>query len=202
MNMWKQHEQRTTQEAETNALRAQLEEELHPKRRFLHRVFIFLNICTIVAALLMGIGQILGIYLRRSGPIQYVLSIYVIILCVMVIFNELEFTKMLRESALLRIWITRGAVYAFVGILGLQENEAAGNANQNQGMAFRHQALEFLKVIAWIMIGLGILYFAMGVLCLQLVANRLRDDYQQRLERAKETRRATETYGGLSTNTV
>jgi hypothetical protein len=193
---WSDQEKANAKQEEEEKLRSELDEELHPSRKYLHQIFIFISKITALSALLMGLGQFVGIYFKQEGPIQYVIRMYVIVLCVMVIFNELEFTKMVRESAMLRIWITRGAIYAFIGILGLEEIEASP-ASSHQDSGGRDTALIFVKVIAWIMVGLGVLYFVMGVLCLQLVSNRLREEYQERLDRSKETRRTSARYGGV-----
>jgi multisubunit Na+/H+ antiporter MnhC subunit len=196
MNNWSEQEKATAKQEEEDKLRSELDEELHPRRKCLHQIFIFISMITTLAALLMGLGQIIGIYFNEDGPIQYVIRIYVIVLCVIIMFNELEFTKMVRESAMLRIWITRGAIYAFIGVLGLEEIEASP-ASSHQNSAGRDQALTFVLVIAWIIVGIGVLYFVMGVLCLQLVSNRLREEYQDRLSRSKETHRTSTRYGGL-----
>jgi hypothetical protein len=196
MQNWSEQEKAIAKQKKEEKLRSELDEELHPSRKCLHQIFIFISIITTLSALLMGIGQFIGIYFQQEGLVQYVIRIYVIALCVIVMFNEMEFTKMVRESAMLRIWITRGAIYAFIGILGLEESEASPTSN-HQDSAGRDRALTFVMVIAWIMVGLGVLYFVMGVLCLQLVSNRLREDYQERVERSKETQRASATYGGV-----
>ena len=196
MKNWSEQEKVNAKQEEEEKLRSDLDEELHPSRKCLHQIFIFISKITTLSAGLMLMGQFIGIYFRQEGPIQYVIRIYVIALCVIVMFNELEFTKMVRESAMLRIWISRGAIYAFIGILGLEETEVSA-ANSHKDSAGRDQALTFVMVIAWIMVGLGVLYFAMGVLCLQLVSNRLREEYQERLDRSKETNRTSARYGGL-----
>jgi multisubunit Na+/H+ antiporter MnhC subunit len=196
MQNWSEQEKAIAKQEEEEKLRSELDEELHPSRKCLHQIFIFISRITTLSAMLMLISQFLGIYFRQEGPIQYVIRIYVMVLCVIVMFNELEFTKMVRESAMLRIWITRGAIYAFIGILGLEEAESSPTTSHKDS-AGRDQALTFVMVIAWIMIGLGVLYFVMGVLCLQLVLNRLREEYQERLERSNETQRTSARYGGV-----
>jgi hypothetical protein len=196
MKNWNEQEKAIAKQEDEEKLRSKLDEELHPKRKCLHKFFIFISIITTLSALFMSVGQFIGIYFEQEGAIQYVIRMYVISLCVITMFNELEFTKMVRESAMLRNWITRGVIYAFIGILGLEETEASPTSNHQDSVG-RGQALTFILVIAWIMIGLGVLYFVMGVLCLQLVSNRLRADYQERLERSKETQRTSATYGGV-----
>ena len=174
-------------------LRQQLHDELHPKRRFLHHVFIVVSIIAGLSAFNMALGQFIGIAFGAVGPVQYVLRVYVILLCALVVLNELEWTKLTRESTILHWWVTRGMAYAFIGVLGLEENSVTP-ADRNENVNGRETALGYIKVVAWLMVGCGTLYFCMGVLCLQLVCNRMREDYQRRLARAKETRRTTQTY--------
>ena len=190
MNKWSNKEKMNEKDEQREALQEQLHNELHPRRKALHVFFILVSIFAALSALNMCIGQLIGLTFGTLGPIQYVLRVYVILLCVLVILNELEWTKLTRDSTILRWWVTRGVFYAFVGVLGLVENDVNGNEN----VKGRDAAIGYVVVVAWLMIGCGCLYFTMGVLCLQLVLNRMRDDYKQRCERAKEARRLHETY--------
>jgi hypothetical protein len=201
LKRWEKQEESIALQERNDVLRAQLEEELDPSRTLLHKMFILINILTISAALLMGIGQFIGIYFSHVGLIRFVLRIYVIMLCVLVVFNELNWTFITRESVMLRYWITRGAMYAFIGILGLEEIEASP-ATKNEDVSGRDKALNFVFVIAWIMVGLGALYFVMGLFCGQILYTRVQEDYKQRRERSTETRRATETYRDVSSEVV
>lgn len=195
MSKWSNKEAANEKDQERQELQQQLYNELHPRRKALHVFFIFVSIVTGLSALNMAIGQFLGIAFAQIGPVQYVLRIYVILLCVLVILNELEWTKLTRDSTILSWWVTRGAFYAFVGVLGLEENDV--NDYDSHGRA---AALGYIKVVAWLMIGCGVLYFVMGITCMQFLLKRMREDYKQRVERAKETRRTTETY--MANNTV
>jgi hypothetical protein len=157
-------------------------EELHPSRRLLHKFFILVSIITGVAAFNMAIGQVIGIAFEAVGPIQYVLRFYVVLLCLLVIMNELNWTSFTRESRILRFWVTRGMFYSFIGLLGLEENDMSSiNSESSQLSA----AAGFVKAVAWIMIGCGGLYFVMGVCCLQLVYNRLCSKFEERKMRAQ-----------------
>jgi hypothetical protein len=191
MMKWAKKDEENINTERERELQQQLHDEINPKRRWLHHVFILVSIVAGLSALNMALGQFIGIAYGKVGPIQYVLRVYVILLCALVILNELEWTKLTRDSTILHLWVTRGMVYAFIGVLGLEENSTT-QANQNaEG---RGTALGYIMVVAWLMVGCGTLYFCMGVLCLQLVCNRMREDYQHRLIRSKETRRTTQTY--------
>jgi hypothetical protein len=129
----------------------------------------------------LAVGQVLGIVYETAGPVQYVLRFYVVLLCLLVILNELEYFALTVESRILHYWVTRGALYAFIGLLGLEENDttSAGVATSSSSVA-----TTYVKAVAWVMIGIGTTYFAMGLCCLQFVYDRIRMDYERRLERA------------------
>jgi hypothetical protein len=167
----------------------QLHEELNPRRTCMHQFFRLLKALVIFCALNMGIGQLLGVAFEVDNPVQYVLRVYVIFLCILVVLNELEWTKYTKDSTLLKLWITRGFIYAFVGVLGLEENETSKTKGGSD------IALSYIAIVAWMMVAAGCLYTILGLLCLQMLYDKLRRDYVQRLERAKETARTTELYG-------
>lgn len=193
-------EEQVKTEQRDELLQAQLDEEVNPSRSLLHKFFILISIIAAVSALNMAFGQFLGIVFQNVGPVQYVLRVYVIALCVLVILNELEWTKYARDSKIMHIWITRGLFYAFIGVLGLEENDTSTSRNSDErGFSF---SLTYIRAVAWVMVSCGTLYFFMGVFCLQIVNNRLRSDYQERLARATEVRQTTERYGEQPENVV
>jgi hypothetical protein len=190
---WSKAEQDIAERQRQEDFRAQLQEEQYPTRRLIHRFFVLVSIITGLAAFFMGIGQLIGILFQSTGPIQYILRIYVCVLCSLAILIELEWTKFARESLIFSVWITRGIFICFIGLLGLEENDTSTKKNSS----FRHfNASEtYLKSVAWIMIACGALYFFMGICCLQLVYKRARNDYQERLSRASTARRHPLTSG-------
>jgi hypothetical protein len=175
-----------------SALQTQLQEETHPRRKFFHTLVVLVSCVTILSAVNMGVGQLVGMVFEEVGPVQYVMRVYVIALCLLAILVELEWTKFARESAIFRIWISRGLFYAFVGVLGLEENDTS--SARNQEIAHSSASLKYVKAVAWIMVVCGAVYFFMGVLCLQLFYNRLRKDFQERRERAGHIRDTAERY--------
>jgi len=189
MTSWSNKETNNEEEEKRADLQQQLYNELHPRRKLLHVFFILVSIVSALSALNMAIGQFLGVAFAEIGPIQYVMRIYVILLCVLAILTELEWPSFISDSTILSWWVTRGAFYCFIGVLGLEENDVETYDQNGRGAA-----LQYIKVVAWLMIGCGILYFFLGVTCMQFLLKRMREDYKQRCDRAKETRRTTETY--------
>ena len=155
-----------------------------------------ISMCTGLSALSMGVGQLVGLTVASStDTIQYVLRLYVVALCSLVILVELEWTAFARESMILHNWITRGLVYGFIGLLGLEQNDRAAWNRRGDSWSGLNPAERYVSVVAWIMVACGVVYFGMGVCCLQLVYSRLRKDYQERRKRAPDIQRAAETYG-------
>jgi hypothetical protein len=192
IDTWSKKEEEVAMNLRNQELRAQYEEEVHPTRKPLHKFFVLISIVAGIAAFSMCLGQFLGIIFQQVGPVQYVLRVYVIILCILIVLNELEWTKYTKESKIMRIWITRGLFYSFIGVLGLEENDTSSSRNSNErGFNF---SLSFIKVVAWVMVCCGALYFFMGIFCLQLVYNRMRTEYEQRLTSAVDVQRTAETY--------
>jgi hypothetical protein len=70
-----------------------------------------------------------------------------------------------------------------------------------QAHSFHHvvyfvvSARQYTSAIAYMMIGVGVFYALLGIFCGQIVLKGLRDDYQERCGKAKETKRVADTYG-------
>ena len=136
----------------------------------------------------MGCGQIVGLILTtensRIDVLSCVMRAYVLAFCALVICNEC--THVTHNSWILRYWPTRGLLYAFVGVIGLQQNDHATAVEPYLEMD--SPSLRFIKMVAWLMVAVGVAYTALGALCLQFVYQRVQRDYQQRLQRAQHVR--------------
>mmetsp|Transcript_39651 Transcript_39651/g.48279 ORF Transcript_39651/g.48279 Transcript_39651/m.48279 type:complete len:262 (+) Transcript_39651:160-945(+) len=182
LNEWSKKEQENRQVQ-------QLQDELYPKRTFVHNWFIMVSILAGVSAFLMGVGQFIGLFYQESGPVQSVVRVYMMAMCGLIVLNELEWLSFTRDSKLLWIWISRGIVYSFVGVIGIQEIEAS-EARSSVTEIWSAGLRKYLVLTAWAMIASGILYFVLGVTCMQIVLGRLRKKYAERIANAKESRRA------------
>jgi hypothetical protein len=189
---------KTEQDMKRNEIKKQLDDELHPRRHGLHKCFICISFVTCLSAVLMGLGQVIGMFVDKQGPIQWVMRFYVIVLCCLVVMNELEWTRLTRDSTILRVWITRGFLYAFVGVLGLDQNSTNAAASNAASSVPSAAATVYFGVVAWFILLCGMLYSLMGVCCLQLAQDRMRATYQAKQDRAKETERTTFLYGGAT----
>lgn len=180
---WNQAEEELRQQQLRAEMAEQIHEQQHPSRRLLHKMIVLLSMVTCVAAALMLIGQIMGLFIFRSyGPIQYVLHFYVLLLCIMVVLVECEWTPIGRDSFIFNYWLTRGLSYAFIGVLGLEENDSANWTSPSDLIE------NFVKIVAWFMIGMGVIYFILGLFCIQIIYTKQRKDYVERCTLAKQLR--------------
>jgi hypothetical protein len=146
----------TTGEADADAdVDADAQEELHPHRRKIHKLFFFISVVAMIAALSMATGQIVGLVFKKLGPVQWVLRGYVVALCFLVLFTELEMTKLARENIILHNWICRGLLYSFIGVLGLEENDTA--VYKDDPPLGSSSAKFFMNAVSWIIIGKSIM---------------------------------------------
>jgi len=188
---WDKHEAEITQEnIEENRSRiqqAQYDEQqnvLNPKRKFLHKVFIFFSMVTCITTCLVGTSQLANIfYFKDSGDdwVHYVVTIYLILMCLLALFNEIEMGSFFKNSKILNFWITRGLFYAFIGTLSLNQV----NGSETKDKSTEKTAAKFNEVVAYMMIVIGILYSLAGLLCFQIVINKMKEGYENRMQLSK-----------------
>jgi cytochrome c biogenesis protein CcdA len=188
---------RKEEENKEHAIQEQLDEELHPQRHIIHKFFILISVVTMLSSVMMGMGQLVGIFYEQQDAIQLVLRMYVILLCWIVFLNEMEWTKYTTDSTILRLWITRGICYMFVGVLGLAENDKA--MARDETTVGNAAATVYFATVAWFIIVCGMLYTVLGIFCMQLVNDRMRSTFAAKEERAKATERTTFLYGSNAT---
>ena len=176
---WSAHEKET----EIESLRTELDRirrRHKAKKTCLHHMFTLISFLTGSTAFLMWMGQVASLYYWGVDPLQGLLRCYVVLACFTIVLNELSVTQFLRESRILRAWITRGIIYSFVGVLGLAENDTTSADMDHINAPGHDQAMKFINVVACTMTAMGALYYVMGCLCLQLVYNRVMADYERR----------------------
>eukprot|EP00592_Proboscia_alata_P006053 CAMPEP_0194354196 /NCGR_PEP_ID=MMETSP0174-20130528/2407_1 /TAXON_ID=216777 /ORGANISM="Proboscia alata, Strain PI-D3" /LENGTH=170 /DNA_ID=CAMNT_0039123055 /DNA_START=14 /DNA_END=523 /DNA_ORIENTATION=- len=118
-------------------------DELNPRRSCMQRLFLLIRFIAIMGSLAMATGQLVEITYGVLANVEYVLRVYMIIFCFVMIVNELKCTRFV-SSGLLSNWITRGAIYTFVGVIGIQENNV-----DEYGDVVDKAALAFIEIVAW-----------------------------------------------------
>jgi hypothetical protein len=189
-------EKKTAEQIRKDQERASREELVHPSRKLVHKVFILVSLFTALAALCLAVGEILGIIYNSDGPIDYTLCAYLLLCCLLIFTNELEWTMFTRDSSFLGHWVTRGLFYGFVAVVSLEVNDdefTAGQTRKNNERAY-NISMAYIKAVSYIILGCGAIYFIMGLFCLHRVYNGYVKDYNERVEMAKRIRKA----GGAS----
>ena len=148
------------------------------KRSCVHRFFRFVEFITVVSSLMLFIGQCVAIFYGPASRVQIVLKLYVMAFCCIIITNEMEWTRLATDSRLLTNWMGRGFSYSFVGLVSVEENDVmvkfmdVSLANKTQMM--------FIEAVGYMMVAVGVIYFALGVSCCKSVSDRARLDYTKR----------------------
>jgi hypothetical protein len=98
-------------------------------------------------------------------------------------------------------WILRGFVYSFIGLIGLEqdlaikvEDIAAGTTSvfgPDIGTLF---AMLFVSITTWIIIGVGILYAVLGLLCMQGLYERMEKDHTEKINEWKRKKKQDEDF--------
>jgi len=159
---------------------AKYEEEqngISPKRPILHIIFILYSCIVGLTAVLLGIGNFLAVFYEDVGNsttdiLRYIISVYLLVMTGVVTILELEWTIIIAESKLLICWVSRGLIYIFIGVISLNQNLLYGTTNPF--------GESFVNILSYFMIGCGIGYTIMGVLCLQSLLNKYRLDFKNK----------------------
>lgn len=155
-----------------------------PKRSFMHKLFLASRYIAFFLSFNMAVGEIVILCyseLLKLEIIEFALHIYLLLISIMIMFNEIGWFKFILTSEILRNWISRGALYAFIGVIGLNDIEVKLGA---EDMDVLHEFAYFYLVgVSWAMIGSGALYVLLGVLCLQRLHDELEEDHRDKLLR-------------------
>jgi hypothetical protein len=162
-----------------------LQEELYPSKKCFHSFTILISLIVGLSSLLMCISQFVGLALQATTNIQYVVHIYGILLSVLAMMTELGWTSIVTDSKILNNWISRGIFYTFIGMIGLMQDEAEPLKKDNESIGGRNVDMMFIYVVAYLMIACGVLYFCMGILCLQVLARKQREEHKENVKEAK-----------------
>lgn len=172
---------------EENCL-ALLREDMEFPRSAAHRFFIAVSTASGVSAALLAIGLVAGLVLQEMDDfLQYILRLYIIGFCVLIIMNELRWTTFTRESRLLSNWVSRGILYSFVGLTAVEQNKVS---SARSSMSFAVFGLMYIESLGWSMFAIGVVFFIMGVTCMKSVLGTIRT--KQAEKKAKSLKELSE----------
>jgi len=167
-----------------------------PSRHWIVRLFFAIQSFGIITNLALFVSQILPLLfvaVTSTGKTYLALKVYLCALAIIFLIIEFDHPRIpfLRKASFLKTFSSRGFLYTFLGLVCFDEanSEAALGALKVNNIASVFQVSWFalLNVIAaWSLVGLGLLYFLMGILCLQKVRNRYVYDDRQKWKAYRE----------------
>eukprot|EP00544_Gedaniella_sp_CCMP2646_P004728 CAMPEP_0202481106 /NCGR_PEP_ID=MMETSP1361-20130828/831_1 /ASSEMBLY_ACC=CAM_ASM_000849 /TAXON_ID=210615 /ORGANISM="Staurosira complex sp., Strain CCMP2646" /LENGTH=279 /DNA_ID=CAMNT_0049108599 /DNA_START=97 /DNA_END=936 /DNA_ORIENTATION=+ len=165
-----------------------------PHRPCCLHIFIFIEIVAILASLNLLITEIIPIIIAPPSKIGYLslaLRCYLSCFCLVFISVELEIpVPFIKDSQIFNNWISRGFLYSFVGLIGMEEayssrvEDLVGNANDKFHVAWVPM---FMQITSWIMFAVGCCYMVLGICCLRRLRDKLRDSFHERVKEYNST---------------
>lgn len=160
-----------------------------PRRGPCHSIFVAIQVIAVLANLSMIATQIVPIIICDIDVLQKVIRCYLAFFSFLFLLAEFEVGFTTKSNALTN-WITRGFLYTFIGIVTMEQHVAmmaagaldypktkiAPDFNWNVEWASL-----FINLTGVWMVGLGILYFLMGLFCLKRWREGCREDYKLRV---------------------
>ena len=200
---WKRKKKTNIDEYKTKLeSRQKIHSEGLPRRNCCHGMFIFLNVVAILTCLAMIVSKVLPLFLtndiHEQSYVQLAIRCYITFFCLIFILAELE-APIVRTNGTLQNFISKGFNYTFVAAVAIGQIEATlavksiKHASEGPlGIDWGEFNVIFIELPPWIMGGVGLLYMALGLLCMRAVRDRCREDYQRRMEEYFEAKAAAE----------
>ncbi len=167
------------------------EKNKKPGRNCCHSFFVLIQMVAICCNLAMIAVQLVPIYFWKKMVLeQKVVRCYVAFFDLIFILAEIEIVYRGLNN-----WIAKGLMYSFVGVLALDQRVSMihyGFLNPKTSASFGDTWNElwttiFIEATSWSMIGVGSLYFLMGVFCMKRLRNKYRAEYQKKLKEYKKS---------------
>lgn len=151
--------------------------------RCCYNIFVLINTVAIICQFGMLLGQILSTMYVHSDILQIALRVYIGLFCIA--FMGLEADLCLQNNYILGAFWSRGIVYSFIGLIGVEQSIALRvdmlHMDHVESMLSQMVSL-LLHLSSWAMVCLGGLYFALGLICMQYLRDRLYAEEQKRIE--------------------
>lgn len=150
---------------------------------------------TNLALLLSQVLPLIAVKWDESDPGYLALKVYLCIFAIIFLLVEIDLSSIsfLRKASFLRTYTSRGFLYTFFGLVCYEEadSEKAYTALEarahNDSSVFRVSWFALVNQIAAIsLLSVGVLYFLLGIVCLQRVRNRYVYDDRQKWKAYRE----------------
>lgn len=161
-----------------------------PQKSICHLFFDALRYFAMAASAMMLTIQIvpLAFFWRDTTWLQVAVKSYLVLFCASFVVTE-SHIPLLKSITFHKNWITRGFVFTFIGLVGMEqdlaikvEEIAAGKRNvlgPTYGVLF---ATLFMTITTWFVIGVGIVYTLLGLLCCQRWYERLENEHKEKVK--------------------
>lgn len=119
----------------------------------------------------------------KLGVLSMALKFYIAVFCGLFLCVETELPiPILRSSQLLQNYSSRGFLYSFVALISVEEaySEHLTEIVSNHEQTHIGWAPIFMQISSWVMLGIGGLYFLLGLCCLQALRRKLKQDEKER----------------------
>eukprot|EP00565_Helicotheca_tamesis_P009205 CAMPEP_0185732896 /NCGR_PEP_ID=MMETSP1171-20130828/17863_1 /TAXON_ID=374046 /ORGANISM="Helicotheca tamensis, Strain CCMP826" /LENGTH=318 /DNA_ID=CAMNT_0028402499 /DNA_START=138 /DNA_END=1094 /DNA_ORIENTATION=+ len=171
-----------------------------PRKPFCLSLFTVLSIIAVLSNLLFLACQIIPLFYLHYNTeddletiiLQYVLRIYLAILTLYFILGECEVPlAFIQHSQSLQNWMSRGFLYTFLAMLGMQQSSSSSSAAEsengaNEDVVTSSWLMQELKlpimISEWMLFGVGVLYMLLGICCMKRVKDRLRNAHREEWE--------------------
>lgn len=176
-----------------------------PKQNCCVKIFSTVTVFALVTNLTLIVSQILPLVLyplKEFEPSFLALKVYLCIFSILLIVVEVDNDNVpfFRDALFLKTYATRGFFYTFLGLvcfdlshLEKTRQMTRDNADSKMIPSFDDSWFALVDLIAACeLIALGILYFLMGIICLQGIRNRWVQEERQKWKNYREAVKAWE----------
>mmetsp|Transcript_14352 Transcript_14352/g.22402 ORF Transcript_14352/g.22402 Transcript_14352/m.22402 type:complete len:295 (-) Transcript_14352:1255-2139(-) len=173
-----------------------------PRKGVCLNLFHFLEFMGVLASIGLLTTQALPLFfvpIAEIGILQLALRLYVSLFCLSFMLVEFNVpARFIRDSTILQAYFSRGFIYSFIGLIGMEESYAVtvktltaeGNGGTHQYDAFRISwAPLFILVSSWLMVITGVLYMLLGICCMKKLRDSLNKKYEKQLKRFKDRKK-------------
>mmetsp|Transcript_25525 Transcript_25525/g.35785 ORF Transcript_25525/g.35785 Transcript_25525/m.35785 type:complete len:293 (+) Transcript_25525:83-961(+) len=177
-------------------------EKSMPRKGVCLNLFHILEFMGVLASIGLLATQALPLFfvpLADIGVLQLALRLYVSLFCLSFMLVEFNVpAPFIRDSKILQAYFSRGFIYSFIGLIGMEESYAVtvktltaeGNGGTHQYDAFRISwAPLFILVSSWLMVITGVLYMLLGICCMKKLRDSLKKKYDKQLKRFKDSKK-------------
>ena len=161
----------------------------HPRKNSILYAFYWLEGIAILGAVCLLATQILPLFylsVNDIGIIPICLRIYIGLFCILFLFVECETPiPFLQSSQLLQTYFTRGFLYSFLGLIGMEEaysvriNDMQEHKGEEYHVAW---ASLFMQVSSWLVVAVGMVYMMCGMCCLRAMRDKMKQLYLEKVE--------------------